>query len=117
MKKILILVIGLLLMSDTVVSYANEYTTTTEANDGVIPFRGTQKMRANDGREIYFYANGKFEMYDGDRLVVSSTFRMSDGNVFLLDENGRTIYKGTYLAANNVLKSVRIGGTSYYWYK
>lgn len=82
-----------------------------------IVFRGTQKLRARDGAEIYFYQSGKCEMYQNDRLVVSCTYDVDGNEVKLLDENGNTVYKGrvTYSKQDRTkVASVTIAGTTYY---
>ncbi|MBQ4632839.1 MAG: hypothetical protein IJ421_08515 [Prevotella sp.] len=84
--------------------------------DNYVVFRTTQKLRANDGREIYLYSNRICELYEGDRLVVKCTYRLQEGEVRLLDEYGNTVYKGTYRMTSdrrNVV-SLRLGDTTYY---
>lgn len=62
-----------------------------------VVFRTTQKMRADDGSEMYFYSNRTCKMYNSNgRLMVTCTYRISDGEVLLLDEYGREVYKGSY---------------------
>ncbi len=82
-----------------------------------IVFRGTQKLRARDGAEIYFYQSGKCEMYQNDRLVISCTYDVDGNEVKLLDEYGNTVYKGriTYSQQDRTkVASVTIAGTTYY---
>lgn len=79
-------------------------------------FRSTQKLRSNDGREIYMYTNGKCELYFGDRLEVTCQYCIRNGEVRLLDERGNTIYKGSYRMkpdGRNVAW-LRIQGTDYW---
>lgn len=73
-----------------------------------VVFRGTQKLRSNDGREIRFYSNGTCEMYSGDRLEFTCRYKLQDGELHLLDERGNTVSKGTYR-----LKSSGTVGLSY----
>lgn len=82
---------------------------------GVV-FRATQKLGSNDGREIYFYTNGKCEMYFKDRREVTCRYNVSNGEVRLLDEKGNTVYKGSYRMRSNGrdLASVTIQGTTYW---
>ncbi len=79
-------------------------------------FRATQRLKARDGRQIYLYSSGKCELWDGDRLVVSTIYRLLDGEVRLLDENGNTVYKGSYILSRDRqnLSSLTISGTTYY---
>lgn len=81
-----------------------------------VRFRSTQKLRARDGREIYFYSSGKCEGYDGDRLQFSTTYTIIDNEVRLLDERGNTVYKGTlsWRVKGQSLYSVTIAGTTYF---
>ena len=81
-----------------------------------VVFRSTQRLKANDGRQIYLYISGKCELWDGDRLVVTATYRLQNGEVRLLDENGNTIYKGSYRLARDRrnISSLTLAGTTYY---
>lgn len=81
-----------------------------------VRFRSTQKLRARDGREIYFYSSGKCEGYDGDRLQFSTTYTIIQNEVRLLDERGNTVYKGTlsWRVKGQSLSSVTIAGTTYF---
>ena len=74
------------------------------------------RFKANDGRQIYLYSSGKCELWDGDRLVVTATYRLQNGEVRLLDENGNTIYKGSYRLARDRrnISSLTLAGTTYY---
>ena len=56
------------------------------ASGQTVVFRSTQKLRSNDGREIYFYSNRKCEGYYKDRLDFSCEYRIQDDEVRLLDE-------------------------------
>lgn len=81
-----------------------------------VVFRGTQKLRSNDGREIRFYSNGTCEMFLGDRLEVTCRYKLQDGELRLLDERGNTVYKGTYRLKSSGpvgLSYVAIQGTTY----
>lgn len=82
-----------------------------------VRFRSTQRLRARDGREIYFYSSGKCEGYDGDRLMFSTTYTIYNSNeVRLLDERGYTVYKGSvsWKVKGQTLNSVTIAGTTYF---
>lgn len=81
-----------------------------------VVFRTTQKLRSNDGREIYFYSSRKCEGYYKDRLEFSCEYRIQDDEVRLLDEDGNTVYKGscTWRVKGQSLSSVSIAGTRYY---
>ena len=79
-------------------------------------FRSNQKLRSNDGRELYFYTSGTCDGFDGDRREFSCRYTLSDGEVRLLDEKGNTVYKGTYRMKSDGqnLSSVTIAGTTYW---
>lgn len=82
-----------------------------------IVFRGLQKLRANDGGEIWFYQSGKCEMYYNDRLIVTCTYQVDGGAIKLLDENGNTVYKGSFTYSRDdrtKVAKVTIAGTTYY---
>lgn len=81
-----------------------------------IVFRTTQKLKSRDGGEIYFYSSGKCEMYENDRCVVRCTYDLGDKDVYLLDEGGNTIYKGSisWNKSHSGINSVTIAGTTYY---
>ena len=100
MKK---LIIAIMLLSGGIIFSSN-------AN------KPTQRLKANDGRQIYLYSSGKCELWDGDRLVVTATYRLQNGEVRLLDENGNTIYKGSYRLARDRrnISSLTLAGTTYY---
>lgn len=87
-----------------------------EMTQQTVVFRGIQKLRSNDGREIYFYPSGTCEGYYGDRLEFSCKYRLQSGEVRLLDENGNTVYKGTYRMKSDGrnLSNVSIAGTTYW---
>ena len=63
-----------------------------------VVFRSTQRLKANDGRQI------------------TATYRLQNGEVRLLDENGNTIYKGSYRLARDRrnISSLTLAGTTYY---
>lgn len=86
-----------------------------QSNGSSVVFRSTQKLKSSDGRQIYFYSSRRCELYDGDRLVVATTYRLQNGEVHLLDEYGQTVYKGTYRMSSDGrnLSSVTIAGTTY----
>ena len=108
MKK---LIIAIMLLSGGIIFSSN-------ANKPIqnVVFRSTQRLKANDGRQIYLYSSGKCELWDGDRLVVTATYRLQNGEVRLLDENGNTIYKGSYRLARDRrnISSLTLAGTTYY---
>lgn len=87
-----------------------------QSNEPSVVFRSTQKLKSDDGRQIYFYSNRSCELYDRDRLVVATTYKIKDGEVYLLDEYGQTVYKGTFRMSSDGrnLKSVTIAGTTYW---
>lgn len=83
-----------------------------------VVFRSMQRLRSNDGRRIILYTNRTCELFDGDRLIVECTYRVQNGEVRLLDENGRTVYAGTYRMKSDGrnLASLRLNGTTFYAY-
>lgn len=91
--------------------------TSASESRGVV-FRSTQKLRSSDGRSIYLYSSGRCELFDGDRLVAECTYTLQNGEVRLLDENGRTVYKGTYRMKSDGrnLSSITLAGTTYIWF-
>lgn len=87
-----------------------------ELSDQSVVFRSTQKLSSNDGRELYFYTNGMCDGYYGDRREFSCKYRLQDGEVRLLDEDGNTVYKGSYRMKSDRrnLSTVTIAGTVYW---
>ena len=85
-------------------------------DSGDVVFRSTQRLRSRDGRSIYMYKSGTCELFDGDRLIAECRYSLRNGEVRLLDENGRTVYKGTYRLKDNRrdLQSLTLSGTTYY---
>lgn len=98
------------------VSYIESPATETIAAEQKIVFRQTQKMRAGDGRMIYFYRNGKCEGFDGDRLIFVCDYLILGNEVRLLDERGVTVYKGTitWKVKGLSLASLTLNGDRYY---
>ena len=112
MKKLIIAIMllsgGIIFSSNANKPIENIASFETYISQNVV-FRSTQRLKANDGRQIYLYSSGKCELWDGDRLVVTATYR-------LLDENGNTIYKGSYRLARDRrnISSLTLAGTTYY---
>ncbi|OUN70003.1 hypothetical protein B5G10_10955 [Barnesiella sp. An55] len=81
-----------------------------------VVFRSTQRLKARDGRQIYLFSNGKCELWDGDRLIVTTTYTLQDGEVRLLDEQGNAVYKGSYQLAKDGqhISTLTLSGTIYY---
>lgn len=119
MKKIFIVVMTFALfpivgMSETVkVQECVTVNSMVDSNDVV--FRSTQRLKSRDGRSIYLYRSGTCELFDGDRLIASCTYRLQNGEVRLLDERGNTVYKGTYRMKSDRLnlQSLTLAGTTY----
>lgn len=80
-----------------------------------VVFRSTQKLVASDGRKIYLYRNGTCEMRNGDRVEVTCRYRLQDGEVRFLDENGNTIYAGSYVLRRDRMNisTLTLAGTRY----
>lgn len=114
--KIIFLIICSMFMSmpESVTEVSPE--TTMEYSGQDVVFRTTQCLASKDGREIYLYPSKKCELFDGGRLIVACMYRIQNGEVRLLDENGDTVYKGSYRLANDRrnLLSLTIAGTTYY---
>lgn len=116
----LVIVIALIISSISFSSNAGETIKNISSFETCIAqrkvvFRSTQRLRANDGRQIYLYPNGKCELWDGDRLVVTTTYTLQNGEVRLLDERGNAVYKGRYiLARDKNISSMTLAGTTYY---
>ena len=87
----------------------------SDSNSNTI-FRSTQKMRSNtDGSEIYFYSNGNCEMYNSNgRRVLTCTYTYRVDEMFLLDEDGNIVYKGSCTVKNGELTYLNIAGQSYW---
>lgn len=90
------MVSGLLFASQTsfAISTGNTIVSYSDSNSGIL-FRGTQKVRANDGAEIYLYSNGNVQMYNSNgRLVTEALYEWDGGSeIFIKDLDGRIIYK------------------------
>lgn len=99
--------------SNIPISYCSPNREITTQN---VVFRTTQKLRSNDGRELYFYTNGTCDGFDGDHREFSCKYTLSAGDVRLLDEKGNTVYKGTYRMKSDGqnLSNVTIAGTTYW---
>lgn len=115
MKKL-----GLLLAIIAGIGFANFAPEAKAADDyklyyASIVFRQTQRLRSSDGREIYLYCNGRCELFDDGRLVVECTYKLSDGEIRLLDENGNTVYKGSYRLKSDRqnISNLTLAGTVY----
>lgn len=86
----------------------------SDSNSNII-FRSTQKVRSNDGYEMYFYSNGNCEMYNNNgRRILTCTYTFRGDEMFLLDENGDTVYKGSCTIKNGQLTYLNIAGQSYW---
>lgn len=87
-----------------------------ETQQRSVVFRTTQRLRSRDGRSIYFYTNRSCQMFDGDRCVAECTYTIQNGEVRLLNSNGRTLYKGTYRMSKDGrnLASLSLAGTTFY---
>lgn len=117
----LFLITSLMVTSVTAVEaeVINDFCIESVAPQQKVRFRGTQKLRSSDGRQIYFYSNGICEGFDNDRREFSCQYTIYDRTeVRLLDENGNTVYKGTCTFKSDCqnLNSVRIAGTTYWAY-
>lgn len=90
-------------------------TSTMEYSQYVV-FRTTQMLKSSDGREIYLYSNRTCELFDNGRLVVKCTYRLQNNEVRLLDENGDTVYKGSYRMSRDGrnLANITLAGTTFY---
>lgn len=90
--------------------------TETIAAEQRVVFRQTQKLRARDGRMLYFYSNRKCEGFDGDRLIFVCEYTIQGNEVRLLDERGITVYKGTitWKVKGISLSSLTLNGDTYY---
>ena len=99
---------------ETTVAIESPATEITAAEQNVV-FRSTQKLRSKDGREIYFYSDGRCEGFDGDRLMFVTKYEIMGNEVRLLDERGYTVYKGTisWRVKGKTIDTVTIAGTRY----
>lgn len=99
--------------ADNTAVTTNEFVVESAAQ-GVV-FRSTQRLRSSDGRSIYLYSSGRCELFDGDRLMANCRYNVQNGEVRLLDENGNTVYKGSYTMKSDRinLSTITIRGTVY----
>ena len=99
-------------------SHRTDNTITIISDSGSnILFRGTQKVRASDGREIYFYQNGSMQMYgENGRLEAEGTYEWDGKNeIYIKDNNGRILYKGKCsVNEQKQLVSLTLSGTTYW---
>lgn len=104
------------MVSSSAISCLLEPTNAMAYEERGIVFRSTQKLKSNDGREIYLYSNRRCELYDGDRLEVVCTYKIVGNEIRLLDENGNTVYKGSIQISSDrqSILHLSIAGTTYY---
>lgn len=120
MKKSLLIILGLFLFVGYVDAKDASVLKTdvpTSYEQRSVVFRSTQIMRASDGCEIYFFSNRICKMYDSNgRLMVTCTYRLANGEAYLLDENGNDVYKGAYRMSSDGrnLTWVKFAGVIYY---
>lgn len=121
MKKFIIAICAMMFVPISSMAGSIMYDTNKDAESMIesngVKFRSTQRLRSRDGYSIYLYTSGKCQMYAGDRLVAETTYDVyPNGEVRLYDENGRTLYKGSYRMKSDGqnLSSLTIQGTTYY---
>lgn len=87
----------------------------SDSNSNLL-FRGTQKVRANDGAEIYLYSNGSVQMYNSNgRLVAECTYNWDGDNEIFFIADGKTLYKGRCTVnQQKQLVSLTIAGDTYW---
>lgn len=124
MKKALFIT-SMLLMTSIIIMPSSIHTVSAKTNQNQtylaavtsagIVFRTTQRLRSNDGGEIYLYASGKCELFDNDRLVATCTYTIDGSEIRLLDGNV-TLYKGTfrYSPDRRNVASLSLRGITYY---
>ena len=113
MKKLLFLMVLILGLSASELTTPVSAGNFTSQNSRIRGFSSTQKLSSSDGREIYLYPSGKCELYDGDRLEVSCSYALGNGEIKLM-ANGQVIYKGTVsLDQNGNVRNLTIAGTIY----
>lgn len=121
MKKVIIAVCALMFvpmlsMAEINMNDTNFVAKSTIESNGV-KFRTTQRLRAKDGGMIYFYASGKYQLWDGDRLVAEATYDVYPNNeIRLYARNGETLYKATYRTKSDGrnISYLTLQGTTYY---
>lgn len=112
-------------MMATGILYANQVsstfttkTTSTTYSDSKsnLVFRGTQKVRASDGAEIYLYSNGSVQMYNSNgALVTECTYEWDGGREIFFKDNGKIIYKASCsVDQQKQLTSLTISGVKYW---
>ncbi len=102
MRRICALLISALLTTgmlyadqiNTTISSNNAIAICSDSNSGIV-FRGTQKVRSNEGAEIYLYSNGNVQMYNSNGMLVTEAIYEWDGGseIFIKDFEGRILYK------------------------
>lgn len=116
-----ILILSLIVVSfSTIDAYtATEPTVKVDCSENTVDrgvvFRKNQYLKSSDGGEIYFYTNGKCEMYYNDRCVVTCRYTVIGNEIRLLDGDS-VIYKGTirYESDRVTVRSITLAGTIYY---
>lgn len=89
--------------------------TYSDSNSGIV-FRGTQKVRASDGAEIYLYSNGSVQMYNSNgALVAECTYEWDGGQEIYFKDNGKILYKGRCsVNQQKQLTSLTLSGVTYW---
>lgn len=123
MKKLLFLSLAALFAFPAVNVAASDFDVIRSNSSSMLlaeapPFNVFRRFRSNDGREFYFYPEGKCEGFDNGRLMFTARYKIiqSIKELRILDENGNTIYKGSYSLADtrkNYPYQITLGGTSY----
>ncbi len=120
MRKTFVFIVCALLLMPTVSFATQETITEKEANvetdyqTGKVVFRQTQKLRSQDGREIYLFTNGKCELWNGDRKMTTCNYAILHNEIRIY--GGGVEYKGTIVLSSNKLTiaSLTLQGTTYY---
>lgn len=126
MKKSVLVLIAIMMATGSLFAHQTNISLSSRTNKNVIAisdsnsglvFRGTQRVRANDGSEIYFYSNGNMQMYaKSGRLEAEGTYEWDGKNeIFIKDNYGRVIYKASCkVDQQKQLVSITLSGQTYW---
>ena len=115
MKKLLTLFIAAIFMAPVCFAtpVASESTYSSDSSQGV-RFRVNQRLRSNDGRELYLYTNGRAELYENDRMGDECEYQVY-GNEIRLIKWGSVAYKASfeYQSDRKTISWLRLQGTEF----
>ncbi len=113
MKKIILIALMFLPMTSFILELNATPISVVASSGRSVVFRSTQKLRSNDGREIYLFSSRKCELWDEGRLVAECTYTIRDGELLLIAD-GKVLYKGRIYMDGINCKKIVLSGTTYY---